>query len=80
MGRFLNVTDVPVTIDHPSDYAAELNHCFPPTLGLKGINASCPHAPESSLGRRVWMVLVTLEGPLVPCHYIIAWIWSDIGR
>jgi hypothetical protein len=50
MWRFLDVTDVPVTIDSPPDDAAELDGLAAP-LGLERIHSSAPHAAQSGLGR-----------------------------
>lgn len=69
--RFFDVTDVPVTIDSSSDDAPKLRGSFAPALGLEGINPSGTHAAESGLCRRVRVVLIALEGPLVPRHIII---------
>lgn len=74
MWRFLDVTDVSVTINAPPYDAPELNR-LPTSLSLERIHSSAPHASQPSLGGRMRVVLVALEGLLVPRHYIMRWIW-----
>lgn len=74
MWRFLDVTDVPVTIDASPYDTPELNR-LSTSLSLERIHSSPPHAPQSGLGSRMRVLLVALEGLLVPRHYIMRWIW-----
>lgn len=74
MGRFLDVTNVPVAINASPNDAPELNSLYT-SLSLERIHSSPPHAAQPRLGGRMRVVLVALEGPLVPGHYIMRWIW-----
>ena len=51
MWRFLNVTNIPVTIDSPPDDAPKLEAKPSPALSLEGIDSSRSHAPQPSLRR-----------------------------
>lgn len=51
MRGFLNVADIPVAIDSPSDDAPKLQTKLSPGLGLERVHSSRPHAPQTSLSR-----------------------------
>lgn len=72
MRGLLNVTDIPVAIDSPSDDAPKLQAKLCPGLSLERIHPSRPHASQASLGRRMGVMLIALECSLSLPHIIIA--------
>lgn len=71
MWGFLNVTDIPVAINSPSDDAPKLQAEFCPGLGLKRIHPSRPHASQASLSSRMGVIFIALERSLSLPHIII---------
>lgn len=71
MRGFLNVTDIPVAIDRPSDNAPKLQAKLCPSLSLEWIHPPRPHASQTGLGRRMGVMLIALECSLSLPHIII---------